>query len=265
MVTHQAKKMTEEALLQFRDRFELPLTDEQVRAAEYYKPPRDSPEMRYLHDCRKALGGWLPARRRETRSSLPVPALERFDSQLQGTGERQISTTMAFVRMLAALLRDKSIAKPHRPDRPRRVPHVRHGGDVPPGRHLLAARPALSAAGRRAADVLQGGRARPDPRGGDHRGGIDLLVHRRGNLLQRARRADGAVLHLLLDVRLPARGRSCLGGGDTRTRGFMLGGRPVARRSTARGSSTRMATATCCSRSFRTAAPTTRRSPTSLR
>ena len=69
MVTHQAKKMTEEALLAFRDRFELPLTDEQVRAAEYCKPPDDSPDMRYLRECREALGGSLPVRRRTAERS----------------------------------------------------------------------------------------------------------------------------------------------------------------------------------------------------
>jgi pyruvate dehydrogenase E1 component len=110
MITHQAKKMTEEALLAFRDRFELPLTDEQVRKAEYYKPPADSPEMRYLSEHRDALGGSLPVRRR-TAEALPVPPLSDFSSQLEGTGEREISTTMAFVRVLAALLRDKSISK----------------------------------------------------------------------------------------------------------------------------------------------------------
>ncbi len=110
MITHQAKKMTEEALLAFRDRFELPLTDEQVRAAEYYKPPEDSPEMRYLCECREALGGAMHVRRRAAQP-LPVPPLEEFKSQLEGTGEREVSTTMAFVRVLAALLRDKQIAK----------------------------------------------------------------------------------------------------------------------------------------------------------
>src|SRR5437588_6392011 len=74
MVTHQAKKMTEEALLAFRDRFELPLTDDQVRAAEYYKPPEDSPEMQYLHSRREALGGSVPVRRRRAEP-LPVPDL----------------------------------------------------------------------------------------------------------------------------------------------------------------------------------------------
>jgi pyruvate dehydrogenase E1 component len=110
MVTHQAKKMTEEALLAFRDRFELPLSDAQVRAAEYYKPPDDSPEMEYLRSRREALGGSLPARRRRA-DPLPVPELSLFQSQLDGTAEREISTTMAFVRVLAALLRDKSIGR----------------------------------------------------------------------------------------------------------------------------------------------------------
>ncbi len=110
MITHQAKKMTEEALLAFRDRFELPLSDEQVLAAEYYKPADDSPEMRYLRQCRERLGGSLPVRRRRAET-LEVPALQTFKGQLEGTGEREISTTMAFVRILAALLRDKRIGR----------------------------------------------------------------------------------------------------------------------------------------------------------
>ena len=108
MITHQAKKMTEAALLAFRDRFELPLTDEQVRDAEYYKPPEDSPEMQFLRERRAELGGSMPVRRR--RADGPAaPELELFKSQLEGTGEREISTTMAFVRVLAALLRDKQL------------------------------------------------------------------------------------------------------------------------------------------------------------
>jgi pyruvate dehydrogenase E1 component len=110
MITHQAKKMTEEALLAFRDRFELPLTDEQVRAAEFYKPPDDSPEMQFLRERRSELGGSVPTRRRKAEP-LEVPGLEIFQSQLGGTGDREISTTMAFVRILAALLRDKAIAR----------------------------------------------------------------------------------------------------------------------------------------------------------
>ena len=108
MITHQAKKMTEDALLAFRDRFELPLTDEQVRAAEYYKPPEGSPEMEFLRERRAELGGSLPIRRPKSEP-FQVPELDAFKGQLEGTGDREISTTMAFVRVLAALLRDKKI------------------------------------------------------------------------------------------------------------------------------------------------------------
>src|SRR5205085_4386021 len=93
MITHQAKKMTEDALLAFRDRFELPLTDEQVRNAEYYKPPEDSPEMQFLRERRTALGGSLPVRRR-TAQPLEIPGLDAFKGQLEGTGDREVSPTM---------------------------------------------------------------------------------------------------------------------------------------------------------------------------
>jgi pyruvate dehydrogenase E1 component len=110
MITHQAKKMTDAALMAFRDRFELPLTDAQVRDAEYYKPEETAPEMQYLREFRAKLGGVMPVRRRRAES-LQVPELSTFKGQLEGTGEREISTTMAFVRVLAALLRDKSIGR----------------------------------------------------------------------------------------------------------------------------------------------------------
>jgi pyruvate dehydrogenase E1 component len=109
-ITHQQKKMTENALLAFRDRFNLPLTDDQVRSGAFYKPPDDSPEMQYLKERRVALGGSLPARRRRVEP-LPVPALDAFKAQLEGTGEREVSTTMAFVRILNTLVRDKQIGR----------------------------------------------------------------------------------------------------------------------------------------------------------
>jgi pyruvate dehydrogenase E1 component len=109
-ITHQQKKMTEVALLAFRDRFELPLTDEQVRDVSFYKPPDDSAEMEFLRERRAALGGSVPARRR-TAEALPVPDLSAFKGQLEGTGEREVSTTMSFVRILTTLLRDKRIGR----------------------------------------------------------------------------------------------------------------------------------------------------------
>jgi len=96
-ITHQQKKMGEAALFAFRDRFELPLSDKQVRETAFYKPADEAPEMVYLRERRAALGGSLPARR-DVAAPLPVPPLETFKGQLEGSGEREISTTMAFVR-----------------------------------------------------------------------------------------------------------------------------------------------------------------------
>jgi pyruvate dehydrogenase E1 component len=109
-ITHQQKKMTEESLLIFRDRFSLDLTDEQVRNAEFHVPAEDSEEMRYLRERRAALGGGLPTRRRKAES-LEVPPLSAFGAQLAPTKGREISTTMAFVRILNTLLRDKKIGR----------------------------------------------------------------------------------------------------------------------------------------------------------
>ena len=107
---HQTKKLGIEDLKIFRDRFDIPLTDDQLADTPYFRPPEDSPEMQYMKARRAALGGPLPARR--TRSaSLEVPPLSAFDNVLKGSGEREISTTMAFVRILSTLLRDKKIAE----------------------------------------------------------------------------------------------------------------------------------------------------------
>jgi pyruvate dehydrogenase E1 component len=107
-ITHQQKKMTGAALLAFRDRFQIPISDEQVAEAAFYKPAEDSAEMHYLREHREHLGGPLPQRRR-TAEPLEVPPLSAFEGQLKGTGERQVSTTMAFVRILNTLVRDKQL------------------------------------------------------------------------------------------------------------------------------------------------------------
>src|SRR3954469_23090132 len=107
-ITHQQKKMTDDALLAFRTRFSLDLTDEEVQARAFHKPPDDAPEMVYLREHRAALGGSLPART-PTAPPLEIPPLETFKSQLEGNGEREVSTTMAFVRILSTLIRDKTI------------------------------------------------------------------------------------------------------------------------------------------------------------
>lgn len=109
-ITHQQKKMGEDALKAFRDRFNIPISDEEIADMPFYKPPEDSAEIQYLKERRKALGGYLPSRRINV-DPLTIPELKAFEAQLKGTGEREISTTMAFVRILTTLTRDKNIGK----------------------------------------------------------------------------------------------------------------------------------------------------------
>ena len=110
-ITHQQKKMGTTSLQAFRSRFKLPLSEEQVEKLEYIQLPEDSPEMKYMHARRQALGGFLPSRRRQAQP-LAVPPLSTFDSLLQASGkDREFSTTMAFVRALGMLLKDKAIGK----------------------------------------------------------------------------------------------------------------------------------------------------------
>ena len=109
--THQLKKLDIETIRQFRDRFNVPVPDEDLEKLPFYLPPKDSPEMQYLHQRRQALGGYLPQRRRKADSVPPVPPLSAFESVMKATEGREISTTMAFVRVLTALVRDKEIGK----------------------------------------------------------------------------------------------------------------------------------------------------------
>jgi pyruvate dehydrogenase E1 component len=110
-IAHQQKKMPLEALKQFRDRFNIPIPDDKLAEIPYYKPAEDSQEMKYLRALREARGGSIPQRRRKS-TKLVVPKLETFKALLEATGEgREISTTMAFVRMLTALVKDKAIGK----------------------------------------------------------------------------------------------------------------------------------------------------------
>jgi pyruvate dehydrogenase E1 component len=110
-ITHQQKKMAADSLREFRDRFELPLTDEQLTEVPFLRFDEDSVEMRYIRERRAALGGGsIPARRR-TSHALEIPPLSAFEAQLKATTGREISTTMAFVRCLNTLLRDKNIGK----------------------------------------------------------------------------------------------------------------------------------------------------------
>jgi len=110
MVTHQQKKLSDDDLRDFRDRFNIPISDEEIARLPFYKPPEDSEELRYLRSRRVSLGGYLPARCR-TAVPLGIPPLEAFKPLLESSEGRQISTTMAVVRLLTMLLKDKQVGK----------------------------------------------------------------------------------------------------------------------------------------------------------
>ncbi|TAN10580.1 MAG: pyruvate dehydrogenase (acetyl-transferring), homodimeric type [Burkholderiaceae bacterium] len=118
MPVHQIKKMSDDAVKAFRDRFNIPIPDDQIPSLPFYKPAEDTPEMKYLHAHREALGGYMPSRRMKSDESFTVPALDAFKSILEPTREgREISTTQGYVHFVTQLLRDKALA-------PRVVPIV---------------------------------------------------------------------------------------------------------------------------------------------
>lgn len=108
--THQQKGLDLESLKAFRDRFDIPIPDADLEKLPFYRPAEDSPEMQYLRERRIAMGGFVPARRRKG-NELATPELSAFENMLGATGDREISTTMAFVRILSTLVKDKSIGK----------------------------------------------------------------------------------------------------------------------------------------------------------
>ncbi len=114
--THQQKKLDEKDLLYYRDRFDVPLTDNQVRNIEYYKPKDNSPEIKYLNECRIKLGGYLPERSSFAKS-IKTPPSDIFAKMKESTGDKEMSTTMVLVRMLTSLMRDKNVS-------PRLVPII---------------------------------------------------------------------------------------------------------------------------------------------
>ena len=108
--THSLKKLDLASLKAFRDRFGIPISDRELKNVPFYRPPEDSPEMRYMRERRAELGGHIPARRARCEA-LPAPARTAFASQLKSSGKREISTTMAFVRILSALVKDKDLGE----------------------------------------------------------------------------------------------------------------------------------------------------------
>ena len=109
-ITHQQKKLNEEELREFRSRFGIPISDEDVSKAPFYKPPDDSPEMKYLHARRRELGGYIPNRMVKCEP-IKTPLDELFEEFYKGSDGREVSTTMVYARVLAKLLREKEIGK----------------------------------------------------------------------------------------------------------------------------------------------------------
>ncbi len=110
-IAHNVKKLGTEELKLFRDRFNISIPDEKIAEVPFYRPSEDSPEIRYMHERRKALGGYLPKRRLEADETLSIPSLSIFDALLKNSGDRKHSTTMVFVRLLMALCKEKTLAK----------------------------------------------------------------------------------------------------------------------------------------------------------
>jgi pyruvate dehydrogenase E1 component len=108
-LAHQSKKISEEDLELFSERFDVQVSDEQAKSALFYVPPTDSPEVVYLHDRRKSLGGYLPSREPLPAGQIKSPPLEAFKESLDGSGDREVSSTMAYVRILTALLKEPQL------------------------------------------------------------------------------------------------------------------------------------------------------------
>ena len=210
-ITHQQKKMNESDLRTFRTRFGIPMSDEEIAEAPFYRPAEDSIEMQYLRDRRKALGGFVPVRK-ETVKPITPPSQELFEEFYKGTDGRKASTTMVFVRLLSKLLRDKEIGElvvPIVPDEARTF-----GMES-----LFRAVGIYSHVGQKYEPVdmdtllyykeAQDGQILEE---GITEAGLDVLVHRRRHRLRQPRRQHDSVLHLLLDVRVPAGRRPDLGG-----------------------------------------------------
>ena len=212
-MTHSLKKLPIDDLKQFRDRFSLPIKDDVLEELPYYKPDDDSPEMIYMHKRRETLGGFIPQRRRKSDVALTIPELSAFQTILEGTGDREVSTTMVLNRILGVLCKDKSLGShivPIVPD------EARTFGMEGMFRQLgiySSAGQKIRAPGCRAVDVLQGVQGRSDSGRGHQRGRSSCGLDCGSDLLQQQQHPDDSVLCVLLHVRFPAHRRSGMGVG----------------------------------------------------
>ena len=204
-VAHKRKSLEEEELKAYRDRFHLPISDEAIADAPFYRPDEDSEELAYLQERRKALGGYLP-RRTPSADPLPPPGDAVFAEYLEGAGDREVATTMVMVQLMSKLMKDNDLGQyvvPIVPDESRTF-----GMDS-----LFRKFGIYSHVGQRYEPVDKGSLMyyRESEQGADsgrghHRGGLDGLVHRRRHVVRHARHSHHSVLLLLLYVRLSAHG-----------------------------------------------------------
>ena len=224
MTTHQQKKLDTEQLLAFRDRFALPIADAQCEACEFVRPPRESPEMAYLHARREKLGGYLPARARPARAARHARRRRRSRSSRSRPRGKEMSTTVAFVRMVGALLRDAALGK-------RVVPIIADEARTFGMADLFRQIGIYSPIGQlyepedqRPALLLQGGEGRADPRGRHPRGRRDRLVGGGGDELLGARRCAMLPMYIYYSMFGFQRvGDEIWAAADSRSRGFLFG------------------------------------------
>ncbi len=224
--THQMKKMTLDDLKLFRDTMHIPITDAQLEAdpyrPPYYNPGPGDETIQYMLERRRELGGFLPERR-TTHVGLNLPEDKDYALPKKGSGNQEVATTMALVRMIKDLMRVKGFGERIVPIIPRRGAHVRHGRVFPDREDLQPERAELHGGRPGAAARLQGEPAGPDHARRHQRGRSRSRLHRDVDLVLDARPAADPDLHLLLDVRLPAHRRRVLGRRRQMGRGFIIG------------------------------------------
>ena len=202
---HQTKKLVDEDVKAFRDRFNIPIPDDQLADIPFYKPADDTPEMQYLHARRKALGGYLPHRRTKADEQLKVPDLDTFKAVIGNHCRRARNLHHPGLRSLShSIAARQGTRTARRADSGGRSAYVRYGRVVPPDRHLQPGRPTVHPGRQRPGHVLQGRQGGSDSAGGHQRSGWHEQLDRCGHVVLDQQSHHGAVLRVLLDVRLPA-------------------------------------------------------------
>ena len=205
--THQMKKMTMQNLKEFRDSLQLPISDSALEAdlyqPPYYNPGPDTDEIRYLKERRERLGGFVPERRVAPKP-LVLPGDKVYEALQKGSGKQEIATTMAFVRLVRDLFKDKEIGNRIVPIIPDEARTFGMDSFFPNAEDLQPARPALHGRGRQSHVGVQGVRAGHHHARGHQRGRLGRDLHGRVHELRHAWRADDPDVRLLLDVRVPA-------------------------------------------------------------